>query len=100
MRARRKPLIVNCWHNSTSKRPDGGPPESMPPWVRSVAEKEAAPGKTFLIQTTSAKFLVPTESVVYQAPDGSLHAITVERFKTEYEPINVAAPAQPEGEKK
>lgn len=93
MRAKRKPILVACWHNSIGKRPDGGPPEPMPPWVRSVAEKGARPGTTFLIEQVNSRILCPAENVLYQAPDNSVHAISIERFQAEYEPINVAAPA-------
>jgi hypothetical protein len=73
----------------------------MPPWVKGSAEKAAKPGTTFLIHQVGPDILCQVGSVVYQAFDGSLHCITLERFKTEYEIINVAKiPESPEGEKK
>jgi hypothetical protein len=73
----------------------------MPPWVKGSAEKAAKPGTTFLIYQTGGDMICPVGSVVYQAFDGSLHCINMERFKTEYEIINVAkTPELPEGEKK
>jgi len=100
MRVKRKPLLMLAWHNSIEPGPQG-PAEPMPPWVKGSAEKAAKPGTSFLIEQVQGRILCPAGHVVYQALDGSLHCITLERFKTEYEIINVAkTPETPEGEKK
>jgi len=72
----------------------------MPPWIRSVAEKAAKPGTSFLVQNLHDRPLCPAESILVQGQDGRVYPVGLDTFKIEYDLINVAAPAKPEGEKK
>lgn len=89
MRIKRKPLLLNAWHNSKGARPGGKPAEPMPPWVKSLAEKSAAPDTTFVLNTPQGKKIVRADDIVYQSPDGSVHSIRMERFKQEYDLVDL-----------
>jgi hypothetical protein len=89
MRIKRKPLLLNAWHNSKGNRPGGKPAEPMPPWLKSIAERAAAPDTTFTIVTNERTKLITAGDVVYQAPDGSVHSVTLDRFKQEYDVVDL-----------
>lgn len=97
MRIKRKPLLLNAWHNSKGPTPAGKPPEPMPPWLQSAAEKGAKPDTTFLLKPEdpgSIGKLVNAGDIVYQAPDGGIHSISLARFKQEYDVVDLQ-PAKP-----
>lgn len=89
MRIKRKPLLLNAWHNSKVPNLAGKPAEPMPPWLKSIAEKSAAPDTTFIIVSNEQRKLVTAGDIVYQAPDGSVHSVTLARFKQEYDLVDL-----------
>lgn len=93
MKIRRRPLTLTAWHNSKGPTPAGRPAEPMPQWLKKTAEPSAAPGATFVIFDAigDARKLIHAESIVYQAVDGSIHAITLKRFGQEYEIADIHA---------
>lgn len=95
MRIKRKPLLLNAWHNSKGNRPGGKPPEPMPPWLKSIAEATAKPDTTFLVAVDGNRRIITAGDVVYQAPDGSVHSVTLDRFNQEYDLVDLQ-PNKPE----
>lgn len=99
MRIKRKPLLLNAWHNSKGPRPGDNPAEPMPPWLQKAAEKDAKPDTTFLLKPDDPGFvgkLVNAGDVVYQAPDGGIHSISLARFTQEYDVVDLQPPKKAE----
>lgn len=99
MRIKRKPLLLNAWHNSKDNRPGDKPPEPMPPWVHDAAEKAAEPGTTFLLKPAdpgAMSKVVNADDVLYRAPDGGIHSVSMARFKQEYDVIDLQPKLNPD----
>jgi hypothetical protein len=100
MRIKRKPLLLNAWHNSKGPRPGDKPAEPMPRWLQAAAEKDAKPETTFLLKPDdpgATGKLVSAGDVVYQAPDGGIHSISLDRFKQEYDVVDLQPTQKKEG---
>jgi len=94
MKIRRKAITLQAWHNTKGKAVNERPAESMPIWLQKVAEPAAKPDTTFVINDPKedrGTKVVHAGDVVYLAPDGSIHAINLARFKQEYEIADIQA---------
>lgn len=92
MRIKRKPLLLEAWYNSKEPRPDGHPAEPMPDWLSKNAERAAIPGSTFLALNKTEEMLIHAGHIVYKDTTGGIHSIPMDRFKAEYEIVNLNKP--------
>jgi hypothetical protein len=89
MKIKRKPLLLEGWHNSKEPRPDGHPAEPMPKWLKESSERSAAPGTTFLTLSSNQEIIVHAGHIVYRDALGGVHSISPERFAQEYDIVDL-----------
>lgn len=81
MKAVRKPLTDEVWHNIAPDEPGFEP---MPDWVTGDVESDAAPGLTFMIDTALGRRLVRPGNRVIKGPT-DIYPCSEAGFKASYE---------------